>query len=88
MHAQLCFQAITQLPCVSDAACTQVIMQLKGGLPLPWEGAAGAPVRAKLGLFCGPVLQLLQRDAERRASLRHFYNLCADAIGEPRDNNA
>ena len=50
--------------------------QLRGELPLPWEGALSAQLRDKLGVFKEPVLQLLQRDPARRASMQYFSGMC------------
>lgn len=55
----------------------QVIQQLLGEQPLPWEGErlTGAQ-RTRLGVFRRPVLQLLERDPARRPTLQQFCDMC------------
>ena len=54
----------------------QVMSQLRGEAPLPWEGELSAHTLRQLGAFKGPVLQLLRRDPARRASMRSFHDAC------------
>lgn len=54
----------------------QAIAQLKGHVPLPWEGELTPDLQRKLGAFKGPVLQLLHRDPARRVSMRRFHVAC------------
>jgi hypothetical protein len=54
----------------------QVLAQLRGDLALPWEGEMSLKVQKDLGLFKGPVLQLLHRDPERRVSMKRFHVAC------------
>ena len=49
---------------------------LGGQEALPWEGELSAEKQRKLGVFRGPVLQLLQRDPGRRSSLEAFHASC------------
>ena len=60
-----------------EALAVQVIAQLRGELPLPWEQDTDEGNRNKLGAFKGPVLQLLQRDPARRVSMRRFHDVCS-----------
>ena len=55
---------------------------LKGELPLPWEGRMSSEVKGKLGVFKGPVLQLLQREPSRRVSMRRFHAACTNVFSE------
>jgi hypothetical protein len=56
-----------------------VIAQLKGEEELPWEGSQlTQDIRRKLGIFRGPVLSLLKRDPEHRASMAYFCQACDD----------
>ena len=57
-------------------ARVQVIAQLRGDVPLPWEGELSSDTVRKLGAFKGPVLQLLQREPSRRVSMRRFHVAC------------
>lgn len=51
----------------------QVRRQLLGEDPLPWEAPRlSAEVRGKLGAFKAPVLAMLARDPEKRASCKHL----------------
>ena len=52
------------------------MQRLRGDLPMPWEGQLSAAVQRKLGAFKGPVLQLLERDPARRASMSAFHGAC------------
>jgi hypothetical protein len=58
----------------------QVIAQLRGDLPLPWEGNMSPAVLRQLGAFKGPVLQLLHRDASQRVSMKRFYFACTKIV--------
>ena len=62
-------------PCDAGAG-VQVIAQLRGDVPLPWEGELSTEMQRKLGAFKGPVLQLLQREPSRRVSMRRFHVAC------------
>lgn len=56
----------------------QVIQQLLGEQPLPWEGAGlSAAQRSRLGVFRRPVMQLLERDPGRRPSLSQFCDMAS-----------
>ena len=55
----------------------QVAAQLKGELPLPWEEEISPVVVRQLGVFRGPVMQLLQREPSDRISMDHFHALCS-----------
>ena len=52
------------------------MQRLRGDLPLPWEGELSAAVQRQLGVFKGPVLQLLERNPARRVSMRRFHITC------------
>ena len=57
----------------------QVMAQLRGESELPWEGRrfrAHPSDRRRLGVFRQPVLALLQRRPERRATMQQFCNSC------------
>ena len=51
--------------------------QLRGDLPLPWEGEMPARMQHGLGALKGPVLQLLRRDPAERVSVQRFHAACA-----------
>ncbi|NJR42368.1 MAG: protein kinase [Akkermansiaceae bacterium] len=53
----------------------QVVAQLLGNQPLPWENMSQAD-RRKLGAFRGPILQLLSRDPSQRPTMPEFYHAC------------
>lgn len=67
--------------------CLQVIAQLLGAKPMPWEPLRDDD-RRRMGPFREPVLQLLQRDAARRASMLDFYRSCTAAFAEGRNTAA
>lgn len=52
------------------------MQRLSGERPLPWEGDLRHDVSTRLGLFKGPVLRLLHRDAGCRPSMREFHATC------------
>jgi hypothetical protein len=54
----------------------QVIEQLRGDTPLPWEGEMSLKQQRRLGPFKGPVLQMLHRDAAQRVSMKRFHAAC------------
>ena len=53
----------------------QVVAQLLGNKPLPWESMSTED-RRKLGAFRGPILQLLNRDPSQRPTMPEFYHAC------------
>ena len=53
----------------------QVVKQLLGEEPLPWERMTVA-TRKTLGAFKGPIMQLLNRDPSQRPSMAQFYDNC------------
>lgn len=53
----------------------QVVKQLLGEEPLPWERMTVA-TRKTLGAFKGPIMQLLNRDPSQRPSMSQFYDNC------------
>lgn len=53
----------------------QVVAQLLGEEPLPWENMSTAD-RHKLGAFRGPIMELLNRDPAKRPSMPQFYHNC------------
>ena len=55
----------------------QVVEMLRGNAALPWEGTLSAHHTQQLGALKGPVLQLLQRDAAARPTLRSFNSACS-----------
>lgn len=63
----------------------QVVEQLTGRAPLPWESQVGAVAHTKK--FEKPVMQLLYRSSARRLSLRSFQNKCSlileSLLGDP-----
>ena len=58
----------------------QVLAQLQGHRPLPWEGDSTEEFHKGLGILAGPVLQLLQRTPSQRPSLRRFHETCMQAF--------
>ena len=56
-------------------ASVQVMEQLAGGAPLPWESEVGTAEHIKT--FEKPVMQLLHRSPSRRPSLRTFQHQCS-----------
>ena len=54
----------------------QVLAQLRGDEPLPWEAPMEGQQLSRLGAFKGPVLQLLHRDPCRRISMHRFHDAC------------
>ena len=60
----------------------QVLHRLLGNLPLPWEGELSADVQRHLGMFKGPVLQLLEREPSRRATMHRFHQACTKLFAE------
>eukprot|EP00892_Ulva_mutabilis_P006547 jgi/Ulvmu1/4264/UM194_0004.1 len=61
---------------------SQVLLMLRGDLPLPWEGEGhGSAAQRSLGALRRPVLHLLCRDASRRSSPREFHMECTRAFG-------
>ena len=58
----------------------QVLARLAGELPLPWEEQLSPVMAHQLGVFKGPVLQLLEREPSARISMERFKNLCRTAV--------
>lgn len=59
----------------------QLQAQLLGDAPLPWEAAADpSAVLHKIGIFREPLLQLLQREPARRATMQDFCNACNSLV--------
>ena len=58
----------------------QVLAQLQGHRPLPWEEDRKEEFHKALNFLAGPVLQLLQRDPSRRPSVRRFHETCMQAF--------
>jgi hypothetical protein len=56
--------------------CAQVCAQLKGHLPLPWEGQLPEAISSQLGSLQRPILRLLQRDPASRSSMHQFHDEC------------
>lgn len=61
----------------------QVVSQLLGAKPLPWENLQEGDRRA-LGAFRPPILQLLQRDPSRRPGLDSFLRHAAAIFADGR----
>ena len=53
----------------------QVVAQLLGNEPLPWENMSTED-RRKLGAFRGPIMQLLNRYPSQRPTMPEFYHAC------------
>lgn len=60
----------------------QVIGQLKGDTPLPWEGSRSSKLLQQLGMLRSPVLRLLERVPAHRASAKQFHNACNKAFAD------
>lgn len=59
----------------------QVISQIVGETPLPWEDPATAPVILKrFGLFKDVILELLDRDPDARPSMVDFTRSCRQVL--------
>lgn len=55
----------------------QVISQLRGAQPLPWEEGTLSPQdRVRVGEMYTPLMQLLARDPARRPSAAQFCDQC------------
>jgi hypothetical protein len=54
----------------------QVVNQLKGVMPLPWEQEMSSQLQKGLEAFKEPVLQLLHREPAQRASMKRFHAAC------------
>lgn len=54
----------------------QVAQRLCGALPLPWEDELSGEVKSRLGVFRGPVVELLRREPSQRMSMREFHHAC------------
>jgi hypothetical protein len=63
------------MPPTGPTPGVQVVAQLLGERPLPWESMS-AEDRRKLGAFRKPILALLHRDAAERPSMSEFYDAC------------
>lgn len=79
-HRQHCF--VTERQCLI-AGAVQVLAQLLGAKPLPWEELQEGD-RRLLGAFRPPLLQLLQREPSRRASLDSFHRHCMAIFADGR----
>jgi hypothetical protein len=55
----------------------QVLAQMKGEQPLPWEAGASGGGQERLGALSAPLLQLLHRDALHRPSIDMFRTTCS-----------
>eukprot|EP00892_Ulva_mutabilis_P010359 jgi/Ulvmu1/7696/UM038_0128.1 len=78
----MAFELMTGAPAfrlLTDGRC-RVIAMLRGDLPLPWEGELPPAVLRKLGTVRAPIMQLLQRDPARRASMRSFHRACINLV--------
>lgn len=61
----------------------RVIQMLRGEKPLPWEEHVGAPaVNGALGVLRDPILGLLERDPDRRTTVRAFAEACERAAAQ------
>lgn len=66
---------------MSRLECMQVIGQLLGEAQLPWEGANLTMEHiGRLGPLHKPILQLLERDPNRRPSMRTFADKCKSLL--------
>eukprot|EP00892_Ulva_mutabilis_P002166 jgi/Ulvmu1/11950/UM082_0029.1 len=66
-------------PSVDRAAVAEA--QLLGKALLPWEGERlNADTRYRLGIFCEPLLALLQRTPEARISASAFCDACSEIV--------
>ena len=71
-----------------------MVARLQGELPLPWEEELSPVVARQLGVFRGPVMQLLHREPSDRISMDRFHALCkkvfsgqtADAVADHAEN--
>lgn len=61
----------------------RVIQMLRGERPLPWEADSGSPPDARLGDLREPILGLLERDPDRRISVRAFAEACERISTQP-----
>jgi hypothetical protein len=82
---ELCDSLLT-LHSTDREICVQVLAQLRGEAPLPWEGDRQNAIilREKLGTFKDPILSLLHRDPSCRESLRNFQSLCTRGVAAAR----
>lgn len=59
----------------------QVISQIVGEAPLPWEDPAKAPaIHKRFGLFKDVILELLERDPDLRPSMSSFTRSCRQVL--------
>ena len=59
----------------------QVIAQIAGEAPLPWEDPATAPaILKRFGLFKEVILELLERDPDARPSMADFMRSCRQVL--------
>lgn len=64
-----------------DMVCLQVISQIVGDTPLPWEDPATAPaILKRFGLFKAVILELLERDPDARPSMIDFMRSCRQVL--------
>ena len=59
----------------------QVISQIVGDRPLPWEDPVTAPaILKRFGLFKDVILELLDRDPNARPSMLDFTRSCRQVL--------
>jgi hypothetical protein len=63
---------------ISKSGAVQVMRQLMGEAPLPWETRVG--VLRDINAFEVPVMRLLHRNPARRASLQTFQDECSAVL--------
>ena len=68
---------LVQCATLKTVLYVQVVARLLGELPLPWEEELSSLVVRQLGVFRGPVMQLLQREPSDRISMDRFHALCS-----------
>eukprot|EP00892_Ulva_mutabilis_P008345 jgi/Ulvmu1/5883/UM026_0003.1 len=64
-----------------DRGPMEVLRAITGNAPLPWEGRGAEMItrQRQLGILQQPVLGLLRREPEGRATIQHFHAACAEA---------
>jgi hypothetical protein len=59
----------------------QVVAQILGEIPLPWEGEGRAKEMLKrAGRFWSALMGLLERDPEQRSTIDTFMQQCANVL--------